>query len=84
MLYEMKKTSDQPLIEQYGKAYGTVLLHKWLPDASKTKNLFVVGSYEEFEKIQDKLPEKFAIRADAKIGEPHIRNTGRYRWKRSS
>ena len=84
MLYEMKKTSDQPFIEQYGKAYGTVLLHKWLPNASRTKNLFVVDSYEEFKKMEDKLPEKFAIRADAKIGESHIRNTRRYCQQRSS
>ena len=70
MLYEMSNVSDQKYIEKYGKAYGTVLLHKWLPDISKTKNLFVLDSYEEFKKIEDKLPEVFTCRADAKTGDP--------------
>lgn len=70
MLYEMNNPLDLPNIEKYGKAYGTVLLHKWLPSISRTKNLFVLDSYDEFKKIQDKLPEIFACRADAKEGEP--------------
>ncbi len=70
MLYEMNNPKDMPYIEQYGKAYGTVLLHKWLPKISKTKNLFVLDSYEEFKKIEEKLPDVFSCRADAKTGEP--------------
>ena len=70
MLYEMQKKSDLPYIKKYGKAYGTVLLHEWLPDISRTKNLFVLDSYEEFKKIEEKLPEVFSCRADAKTGEP--------------
>lgn len=67
MLYEMGK--DETHIAQYGKAYGTVLLQKWLPDISKTKQLFILDSYDEFKKIEDKLPEVFTCRADAKTGE---------------
>lgn len=70
MLYEMSKPSDQKFIEQYGKAYGTVLLHKWLPDISRTKNLFVIDSLEDFKKIENELPEVFSCRADAKTGSP--------------
>ncbi len=70
MLYQMYKQSDKPYIAQYGKAYGTVLLQEWLPNISKTKNLFILDSYEEFEKIEDQLPEVFTCRADAKTGEP--------------
>lgn len=70
MLYEMHNQSDEKYISQYGKAYGTVLLSKWLPSISKTKNLFVLDSYDEFRKIEDKLPEIFTCRADAKTGEP--------------
>ena len=70
MLYEMNNPSDKKYISQYGKAYGTVLLSNWLPDISRTKNLFVLDSYEEFEKIEDKLPEIFSCRADAKVGDP--------------
>ena len=69
MLYEMNNEKDQRYIQQFGKAYGIVLLKKWLPDISKTKNLFVLDSYEEFKKIEDKLPEVFSCRADAKTGE---------------
>lgn len=70
MLYEMGKPEDEQNISQYGKAYGTVLLHKWLSNISKIKNLFLLDSYDEFKKIEDKLPEIFTCRADAKIGEP--------------
>lgn len=70
MLYEMGNPKDDSHIRKYGKAYGTVLLHKWLPKISKTKQLFVLDSYEDFLKIQDKLPEVFTCRADAKTGEP--------------
>lgn len=69
MLYEMGKTEDETYIAQYGKAYGTVLLHRWLPDISKTKKMFVLDSYDEFKKIEDELPEVFTCRADAKTGE---------------
>ncbi len=75
MLYEMQNPKDIPYIKQYGKAYGTVLLHEWLPEISKTKNLFVLDSFEEFKKIEAKLPEVFTCRADAKTGEnPTLRS----------
>ena len=70
MLYKLSNPEDSRYIAQYGKAYGTVLLHKWLPEISKTKKLFVLDSYEEFKEIEDELPEIFACRADAKAGEP--------------
>lgn len=70
MLYEMHKPADEKYIAQYGKAYGTVLLSKWLPQISKTKNLFILDSYDEFKKIENRLPEIFTCRADAKTGEP--------------
>ncbi len=70
MLYEMSNPSDQKFIEQYGKAYGTVLLNRWLPEVSRTKNLFVIDSFEEFKKIENELPEVFSCRADAKTGSP--------------
>lgn len=83
MLYEMNNPKDQYHIAQYGKAYGTVLLHKWLPQISKTKNLFIIDSYEEFKKIEDKLPEVFTCRADAKTGEPAtLRRRGSFCKKR--
>lgn len=48
---------------------------KLLPDISRTKNLFIIDSYEEFKKIEDKLPEVFSLRADAKTGEqPTLRS----------
>lgn len=86
MLYEMSITKDIPQIKQYGKAYGTVLLHKWLPNISRTKNLFVFDSYEEYKKIEDKLPDIFSCRADAKTGEPATLRSGRqfYEERRSS
>ena len=75
MLYEMNKKSDEKDIAKYGKAQGTVLLKKLLPDISRTKNLFIIDSYEEFKKIEDKLPEVFSLRADAKTGEqPTLRS----------
>jgi len=75
MLYEMNNKSDEKNIAKYGKAQGTVLLRKWLPDINRTKNLFVFDSYEEFKKIEEKLPEVFSLRADAKTGEqPTLRN----------
>ena len=75
MLYEMNNKSDERNIAQYGKAQGTVLLRKWLPSISRTNNLFVFDSYEEFKRIQDKLPEVFSLRADARTGEqPTLRN----------
>lgn len=77
MLYEMSKASDQKFIEQYGKAYGTVLLHKWLPEISRTKNLFVIDSLEDFKKIENELPEVFTCRADAKTGSPPTLRCGR-------
>ena len=70
MLYQMGRQGDSKHIAQYGKAYGTVLLHEWLPEISKTKNLFVLDSYDEFKKIEAELPEVFTCRADAKTGEP--------------
>jgi len=70
MLYDMNNPSDQLNISQFGKAYGTVLLNKWLPNISKTKNMFVLDSYEDFQKIEDRLPEIFSCRADAKTGAP--------------
>ncbi len=83
MLYEMHNQSDERHIAQYGKAYGTVLLSKWLPSLSKTKNLFVLDSYEEFEKIADQLPDVFTCRADAKVGEPAtLRSRGEFRKKK--
>lgn len=83
MLYEMTNPKDQYYIEQYGKAFGTVLLHKWLPEISKTKKLFVLDSYEEFKKIEDKLPEVFTCRADAKTGERvTLRSRGSFCKKR--
>ncbi len=69
MLYSMKNPEHQRYIAQYGKAYGTTLLHRLLPDICRARNLFVFDSYEEFEKIEDQLPEVFALRADAKKGE---------------
>lgn len=69
MLYRMDKKEDIMYIAQYGKAYGTVLLQKLLPKINKTKNLFVLDSYEEFKKIENELPEVFTCRADAKTGE---------------
>lgn len=45
MLYEMNKKSDEKDIAKYGKAQGTVLLKKLLPDISRTKNLFIIDSY---------------------------------------
>lgn len=75
MLYEMNNKLDEPNIAKYGKAQGTVLLKKWLPNINRTKNLFVIDSYEEFKKIEEKLPEVFSLRADAKTGEqPTLRN----------
>ncbi len=75
MLYEMNNPKDIPYIKKYGKAYGTVLLHEWLPQISKVRNLFILDSYEEFKKIEDKLPELFTCRADAKTGEkPTLRS----------
>lgn len=76
MLYEMNNPKDKISIKQYGKAYGVVLMKKWLPNASKIKNLFVLDSYDEFKKIEDRLPEKFSVRADSKIGEPHLKIQG--------
>ena len=37
MLYEMNNLSDILYISQYGKAYGTVLLKRWLPISIKQK-----------------------------------------------
>ena len=75
MLYEMNNKLDEPNIAKYGKAHGTVLLKKWLPNINRTKNLFVIDSYEEFKNIEEKLPEVFSLRADAKTGEqPTLRN----------
>ena len=70
MLYDLKNPEDIPYIKQYGKAYGTVLLREWLPKVSRTRNLFLLDSYEDFMRIKDKLPDMFIIRADAKIGKP--------------
>ena len=70
MLYERNNLSDILYISQDGKAYGTVLLKRWLPNINKTKNMFIIDSYEEFKRIEDKLPEIFTCRADAKIGDP--------------
>lgn len=85
MLYEMNKAIDQPYIEKYGKAYGTVLLHRWLPHISRTKNLFVIDSYEEFKKIESRLPEVFTCRADAKTGEfPTLRSRRKLCKERAS
>lgn len=69
MLYDLGNPTDIPYIKQYGKAYGTVLLREWLPKISRTRNLFVLDSYDDFMQIKDKLPDMFIIRADAKIGE---------------
>jgi len=75
MLYEMNNELDENNIAQYGKAQGTVLLKKFLPDINRTKNLFIVDSYEDFKKIENKLPEVFSLRADAKTGEqPTLRS----------
>ncbi len=63
MLYEMNKKSDEKDIAKYGKAQGTVLLKKLLPDISRTKNLFIIDSYEEFKKIEDKLLEDTFVNA---------------------
>lgn len=68
MLYDMNNPSDQLQIAKFGKGYGTLLLNKWLPNISRTKNMFVIDSYEEFEKIVERLPDKFICRADAKTG----------------
>lgn len=69
MIYEMSNKLDQQNIAQYGKAQGTLLLKKWLPNVNRTRNLFIIDSYEEFKKIADKLPEVFSCRADAKTGD---------------
>ena len=69
MLYELNKPEDLPQIKKYGKAYGTALLREWLPGICKTNNLFIVDSEAEFKKVQDRLPEIFICRADAKTGE---------------
>lgn len=61
---------DEQYIAKYGKAYGAVLLAKWLPNINRTRNLFVLDSYEDFLLIEDKLPDIFIVRADAKTGEP--------------
>lgn len=75
MLYEMNNNSDEKNIAQFGKAQGTVLLKKWLPNINRTKNLFIIDSYDEFKKIEHKLPNIFSLRADAKTGEqPTLRN----------
>ena len=75
MLYEMNNKLDEKNIAKYGKAQGTVLLKKWLPNINRTKNLFVIDSYEEFKKMEDKLPQMFSLRADAKTGEkPTLRS----------
>ena len=66
----MGNKQDERYIAQYGKAYGTVLLAKWLPSISRTKSLFILDSYEDFKKIEEQLPEVFTCRADAKVGEP--------------
>lgn len=63
MLYEMNKKSDEKDIAKYGKAQGTVLVKKLLPDISRTKNLFIIDSYEEFKKIEDKLLEDTFVNA---------------------
>lgn len=69
MLYNMQNPNDQRNIAKYGKAYGTVLLHKWLPNICRTRNLFVFDSYEDYKKIEEQLPEIFVCRADAKVGD---------------
>lgn len=77
MLHEMKEKSDIKHIRQYGKAYGAFLLHCLLHDICNIKNFFVFDSIEEFEKIENKLPEKVILRADAKLGEsPTLRVRG--------
>ena len=69
MLYEMKQKDDIKNIMKYGKAYGAFLLHYLLHDICDINNFYVFDSARDYEKIKDKLPERFILRADAKVGE---------------
>lgn len=69
MLYEMKQKNDIKSIMKYGKAYGAFLLHCLLHKICDINNFFIFDSIEDFEKIENKLPEKFVLRADAKTGD---------------
>ena len=69
MLYEMRQKDDIKNIMKYGKAYGAFLLHYLLHDICDINNFYVFDNARDYEKIKDKLPERFILRADAKVGE---------------
>ena len=74
MFLDIHNPQDRIMIAQYGKAYGTVLLQKWLPEICRTRNLYVFDGADvdefNYKKMEENLPEIFSVRADAKTGEP--------------
>jgi hypothetical protein len=69
MLLEMNNKDDFSKIRKYGKAYGVYLLKYLLPKICDITNFYIFDSYDEYKKIEDKLPNKFILRGDAIEGE---------------
>lgn len=75
MIINMHNPNDNKYFNMLQKARGIKLISKYLPDLTVHKQLYVINTIEEWNKIKDKFPETVTIRTDNKNGSP-IPNIG--------
>lgn len=75
MIINMNEQNDSKYFNMLQKARGIKLISKYLPNLSVHKQLYVVNTIEEWNKIKDKFPETVTVRTDSRNGRP-IPNIG--------
>ncbi len=75
-MLSMKIKEHRPIIMQYAKASGIMLLDKYLPELNPWKNLEIIQDIEDWKNVNKNYPERFMCRTDNRLGDKTVRVRG--------